>query len=201
MTSVQEMHTTCEDSHCDELVAAAYLDAGWRIEQCLWSQHWYLDGESVDPEDLSEGITKRTPDDARAALTAYGERMKVEGAKAAHEEAFARGANWAQEKARVEGRLVVVDSPELAKLRADLAEAQAKIARLTEALDEKQDDGKNFWMKWTQKRLEINRAMFLRDAKLALAGDMRALRNRVELMEAEPVSLVLSSALQENADE
>ena len=48
---------------------------------------------------------------------------------AAHEEAFARGANWAQEKARVEGRLVIVDSPELAKLRADLAEAQEKIAR------------------------------------------------------------------------
>ena len=80
-------------THCDELVAAAYLDAGWRIEQCLWSYHWYLDGESVDPEDLSRGIIKRTPDDARAALTAYGERMK-----------------------------------------ADLAEAQAKIARLTEAL-------------------------------------------------------------------
>ena len=80
-------------------------------------------------------------------------------------------------------------------------EAQAKIARLTEALDEKQDGGKDFWMKWTQKRLEINRAMFLRDAKMALAGDMRALRNRVELMEAEPVPLVLSAALQENANE
>ena len=79
-------------------------------------------------------------------------------------------------------------------------EAQAKIARLTEALDEKQDGGRNFWMKWTQKRLEINRAMFLRDAKLALAGDMRALRNRVELMEAEPVPIVLSLALQENAN-
>jgi hypothetical protein len=80
-------------THCDKLVAAAYLDAAQRIEQCLWSQHWYIDGESVDPEDLSEGITKRTPDDARAALTAYGERMKAEGA----------------------------------------SEAQAKIARLTEA--------------------------------------------------------------------
>ena len=83
-------------THCDELVAAAYLDAGQRIEQCLWSQHWYLDGESVDPEDLSEDITSRTPDDARAARTAYGERMKAEGAR----------------------------------------EAQAKIARLTEALKE-----------------------------------------------------------------
>lgn len=80
-------------------------------------------------------------------------------------------------------------------------EAQAKIARLTEALDEKQDGGKSFWMKWTQKRLELNRAMFLRDAKLALAGDVRALRNRVELMEAGPVSIVLSASLQENADE
>lgn len=83
-------------AHCDELVAAAYLDAAQRIEQCLWSQHWYIDGESVDPEDLSEDITSRTPDDARAALTAYGERMKAEGAR----------------------------------------EAQAKIARLTEALKE-----------------------------------------------------------------
>lgn len=80
-------------THCDELVAAAYVDAAQRIEQCLWSHHWYIDGESVDPEDLSDGITKRTPDDARTALTAYGERMKAEGA----------------------------------------SEAQAKIARLTEA--------------------------------------------------------------------
>ena len=80
-------------------------------------------------------------------------------------------------------------------------EAQAKIARLTEALDEKQDGGKDFWMKWTQKRLESRNAMFLRDAKLALAGDMRALRNRVELMEAEPMPIVLSADLQENADE
>jgi len=70
-------------THCDELVAAAYLDAGQRIEQCLWSQHWYIDGESVDPEDLSEDITSRTPDDARAALTARDERMKAEGANEA----------------------------------------------------------------------------------------------------------------------
>lgn len=129
-------------THCDELVAAAYLDAGWRIEQCLWSDHWYLDGESVDPEDLSRGIIKHTPTNARAALTARDERMRAEGAEAADEEAFARGANWAQEKARVEGRLVIVDSPELATLRADLAEAQAKIARLTEALEFYADDNR-----------------------------------------------------------
>ena len=83
----------------------------------------------------------------------------------------------------------------------EMDEAQAKIARLTEALDEKQDGGKDFWMKWTQKRLESRNAMFLRDAKLALAGDMRALRNRVDMMEAEPMPIVLSAALQENADE
>ena len=70
-------------THCDELVAAAYLDAAQRIEQCLWSQHWYIDGESVDPEDLSRGILKRTPDNARAALTARDERMKAEGAREA----------------------------------------------------------------------------------------------------------------------
>lgn len=77
-------------THCDELVAAAYLDAGWRIEQCLWSYHWYLDGESVDPEDLSRGIIKRTPDDARAALTAYGERMKADLAEAQAKDAPVR---------------------------------------------------------------------------------------------------------------
>ena len=44
------------------------------------------------------------------------------------EEAFARGVNWAQEKAKVEGRLVIVDSPELVNLRTE-------IARLREAMD------------------------------------------------------------------
>lgn len=114
---------------------------------------------------------------------------------------FERGAPRWMEGKRLEYVLSTHCDELVAAARAEGArEAQAKIARLTEALNEKQDDGKNFWMNWTQKRLEINRAMFLRDAKLALAGDMRALRNRVELMEAEPVPIVLSSALQENAN-
>ncbi len=148
-------------THCDELVAAAYLDAA-RVPT------GFLVGDPPNgiplrnpmAHEVAEAIKARTPDNARAALTARDERMKAEGAR----------------------------------------EAQAKIARLTEALDEKQDGGKDFWMNWAKKRLEINRAMFLRDAKMALAGDMRALRNRVELMEAEPVQLVLSAALQENAN-
>lgn len=151
-------------THCDELVAAAYVAASeksWAIAVEMELHAAIGSTTKAKAEAIEGAILSGTPDNARTALTAYGERMKAEGAR----------------------------------------DAQAKIARLTEALNEKQDDGKNFWMKWTQKRLEINRAMFLRDAKLALAGDMRALRNRVELMEAEPVPIVLSSALQENADE
>ena len=147
-------------AHCDELVAAAYLDATQVLEDEIDLARIALpQAVPVLSADI-RAIKNRTPTKAKVALTARDERMKAEGA----------------------------------------CEAQAKIARLTEALDEKQDGGRNFWMKWTQKRLEINRAMFLRDAKLALAGDMRALRNRVELMEAEPVPIVLSLALQENAN-
>ena len=93
-------------------------------------------------------------------------------------------------------------------IRADLFDAvkaerdalEARVKALSEALDERQDSGRDFWMKWTQKRLETRNAMFLRDAKLALGGDMRALRTRVEMMEAEPMQIVLSAALQENTD-
>ena len=93
-------------------------------------------------------------------------------------------------------------------VRADLFDAvkaerdalEARVKALSEALDERQDSGRDFWMKWTQKRLETRNAMFLRDAKLALGGDMRALRTRVEMMEAEPMQIVLSAALQENTD-
>ena len=147
-------------AHCDELVAAAYLDAAQVLEDEIDLARIALpQAVPVLRADI-RAIKNRTPTKAMAALTARDERMKAEGA----------------------------------------SEAQAKIARLTEALDEKQDGGKDFWMNWAKKRLEINRAMFLRDAKMALAGDMRALRNRVELMEAEPVQLVLSAALQENAN-
>ena len=150
-------------THCDELVAAAYVAASEKARAIAVEMelHAAIGSTTKAKAEAIEGaILSGAPYNARAALTAYGERMKSEGA----------------------------------------LEAQAKIARLTEALDEKQDGGKDFWMKWTQKRLEINRAMFLRDAKMALAGDMRALRNRVELMEAGPVTLVLSAAIQENAN-
>lgn len=82
-------------AHCDELVAAAYLDAA-RVPTS------FLVGDppngipfrSPMAHEVAEAIKDRTPDDASATLTAFGERMKAEGAR----------------------------------------EAQAKIARLTEAL-------------------------------------------------------------------
>lgn len=48
------------------------------------------------------------------------------------------------------------------------------------------------WLQWHRKRAEISRWGWLRAAKSALAGDMRDLRNRVEICEAEPIDLVLS---------
>lgn len=51
---------------------------------------------------------------------------------------------------------------------------------------------KDFWQQWARKRLEIQREHWLRAAKSALSGDMRDLRNRVELAEAPPIELVLS---------
>ncbi len=123
-------------THCDELVAAAYVAASeksWAIAVEMELHAAIGSTTKAKAEAIEGAILSGTPDNARAALTSYGERMRAEGAEAADEEAFARGANWAQEKARVEGRLVIVDSPELATLRADLPEARAKIARLTEA--------------------------------------------------------------------
>jgi len=93
-----------------------------------------------------------------------------------------------------------------------LAEAQATIARqqvmLDRALEASFDDKaradraeaenarlRDFWVAWAHKRLEVQRKHYLRDAKLALNGDMRALRNRVEMMEAEPMPIVPSAAL------
>ena len=93
-----------------------------------------------------------------------------------------------------------------------LAEAQATIARqqvmLDRALEASFDDKaradraeaenarlRDFWVAWAHRRLEVQRKHYLRDAKLALNGDMRALRNRVEMMEAEPMPIVPSAAL------
>lgn len=52
-----------------------------------------------------------------------------------YEEAYAHGFRDAQEKAKVEGRLVIVDSPELAALRARIAELEAENARLNALCD------------------------------------------------------------------
>lgn len=109
-----------------------------------------------------------------------------------------------------------VGYPENGKLFAEaataLAEAQATIARqqvmLDRALEASFDDKaradraeaenarlRDFWVAWAHRRLEVQRKHYLRDAKLALNGDMRALRNRVEMMEAEPMPIVPSAAL------
>lgn len=42
------------------------------------------------------------------------------------------------------------------------------------------------------RQLATQRKFWLRDAKEALTGDLRALRNRVEMAEADPVEVVLS---------
>ncbi len=83
-------------THCDELVAAAYLDALDSINEYPRVAPEADEANAYDEQiEHCQGIIDTcTPDDARAALTAYGERMKAEGA----------------------------------------LDAQAKIARLTEAL-------------------------------------------------------------------
>lgn len=82
------------ETHCDELVAAAYLDAAQVLEDEIDLARIALpQAVPVLSADI-RAIKNRTPTKAVAALTAYGERMKAEGAR----------------------------------------EAQAKIARLTEAL-------------------------------------------------------------------
>ena len=70
----------------------------------------------------------RYPENAEPYILAAEHDRIVAEKDAEIEEAFARGVNWAQEKAKVEGRLVIVDSPELVNLRTE-------IARLREAMD------------------------------------------------------------------
>ena len=83
-------------THCDELVAAAYLDARDSINEYPRVAPEADEANAYDEQiEHCQGIIDaRTPDNARAAMTARDERMKAEGAR----------------------------------------EAQAKIARLTEAL-------------------------------------------------------------------
>ena len=80
-------------AHCDELVAAAYLDAATFIDTHQYSSS--AEGGSMEParwpgEDrhhatIANAMKNRTPDNARAALTARDERMKAEGAREAQE--------------------------------------------------------------------------------------------------------------------
>ena len=51
-----------------------------------------------------------------------------------------------------------------------------------------------------KRREETSLKFWMRAAKAALAGDARELRNRVDLIEAEPVSLVLSALLPNKED-
>jgi len=78
---------------------------------------------------------------------------------------------------------------EAAKVTAEACEAAA------DALDAKDKriaelEADNRRMK---RRLETSLKFWIRAAKAALAGDPRELQNRVDLFEAEPVAVVLSS--------
>jgi len=80
----QKWDTNRKATHCDELVAAAYLDAA-RVPT------GFLVGDPPNgiplrnpmAHEVAEAIKARTPDNARATLTAYGERMKAEAAREA----------------------------------------------------------------------------------------------------------------------
>jgi len=72
-------------THCDELVAAAYLDAAQVLEDEIDLARIALpQAVPVLRADI-RAIKNRTPTKAMAALTAYGERMKAEGAREAQE--------------------------------------------------------------------------------------------------------------------
>lgn len=69
------------------------------------------------------------------------------------------------------------------------------IARaLAEAEREGRESAGPHWREWCAKRQEVTRSAWERAARAALAGDMRALRNRIELIDADPVDVVLSEA-------
>lgn len=78
---------------------------------------------------------------------------------------------------------------EAAKLRSFLSALLASHEARGKALEEIERT-----IKRRQRQAETTRKFYLRDAKEALAGDMRALRNRVALMEAGPVEVVLSES-------
>jgi Lar family restriction alleviation protein len=83
---------------------------------------WDSFDEYVECDDcLSRGPSETSENGAAAAWNDRAncaEHARLMAEKDAEiEEAFARGVNWAQERAKVEGRLVLVDSPELVHLR------------------------------------------------------------------------------------
>ena len=72
-------------------------------------------------------------------------------------------------------------------------ERELEAAELALSARDAPTDEKTKWQTWARKMLDIQSRFWVRAAKAALAGDMRELRNRVELAEAEPVDVVLSS--------
>ena len=70
-------------AHCDELVAAAYLDATQVLEDEIDLARIALPQAVPVLRSDIKAIKNRTPTKAMSALTAYGERMKAEGAREA----------------------------------------------------------------------------------------------------------------------
>ena len=70
-------------THCDELVAAAYLDAAQVLEDEIDLARIALPQAVPVLRSDIKAIKNRTPTKAMSALTAYGERMKAEGAREA----------------------------------------------------------------------------------------------------------------------
>lgn len=66
-------------------------------------------------------------------------------------------------------------------------QAQDQEARKSERVEQGR-----YWRGWCAKRQEIIRSSWERDARAALAGDMRALRNRIDLIDAGPLDAILS---------
>lgn len=70
--------------------------------------------------------------------------------------------------------------------REDAVEAMAKV------ISDLSTENGRYWRDWAGKRQAINNAAWERAARAALSGDLRQIRNRVELIDAEPVDVVLS---------
>ena len=90
-------------THCDELVAAAYVAASekaWAIAVEMELHAAIGSTTKAKAEAIEGAILSGTPDNARAALTSYGERMRAEGAR----EAQAKIARLAEALNRSTGR-------------------------------------------------------------------------------------------------